>query len=113
MDPYLRKQLTQVLTFALTAASANDYGEVFVGSTATTSCRVESRIGSLERIDGTFQRTRDPYVVVETFGSASPTFEMRLWLPADPVTTAFFRRPKQIDSFVDEYGSHSHWEIQF
>lgn len=115
MDPQLKAQLRQIASYAVSTATANVYGEVSVGSVATVYCRLESRVRSMERVDGTFQATRQPLLVIDADGvSATPTFETRYWLPGTSSSSATYaRHPKFIEVVVDEYGAVQHWELEF
>ena len=114
LDPQLKGQLRQIFAYATSAATANVYGEVSVGSTATGYCRMETRVRSMEKIDGTFQATRQPLMVIDADGTVNtPTFETRYWLPGTSSgSSGFARHPKFIETCVDEYGSLSHYEIE-
>lgn len=113
LDPQLRGQLRQIIAFAVSTATANVYGEVAVGSVATAYCRREARTRSVERIDGTFQATRQPLIVLDS-DAATPTFETRYWLPGvSSNTAAYAQHPKAIEVCVDEYGKVDHWELEF
>jgi hypothetical protein len=103
------------MAYAVSSATANVYGEVGVGSTATAYCRMESRVRSMEKVDGTYQATRQPLMVIDADGeTATPTFETRYWLPGTSSgTAALARRPKFIEVCVDEYGVVEHWEVEF
>jgi hypothetical protein len=115
MDPQLKAQLRQIASYAVSSATANVYGEVGVGSVATVYCRLESRIRSMEKTDGTFQATRQPLLVLDADGdTATPTFETKYWLPGISSSTAgLARHPKFIEVVVDEYGAVQHWELEF
>lgn len=113
LDPQLKMQLRQLISFAVSTATANIYGEVTVGATATAFCRRESRTRSVERADGTFQATRTPYVVLDA-DAATPTFETRYWLPGiSTATIANARHPKYIECCIDAEGAVEHWELEF
>lgn len=113
LDPQLRAQLRQIITFAVSGATANIYGEVSVGSTATAYCRRESRTRSIERADGTFQATRTPFIVLDS-DAATPTFETKYWLPGVSSTTAAnAQHPKFIECCIDADGGVEHWELEF
>jgi hypothetical protein len=111
MDAQLKAQLKQVVSFKVSTASANSYGEINVGSTATAYCRLENRVVSVQKFDGTYQRTAEPFLVLDS-DAATPTFETRYWLPGhSPNSPGFARLPKGITPYFDEIGVLSHWEL--
>ena len=96
-----------------TTATANIYGETTVGSVATYYCRLENRIRSVERVDGTFALVRGQILFMDT-GTTTPALADRFWLPGHSVSTAAFgQHPKSIDVCVDENGAVDHWELSF
>jgi hypothetical protein len=106
-------QLNQIITFAVSTATANIYGEVVVGSTATAYCRREARTRSVERADGTFQVTRTPLIILDA-DAGTPTFETRYWLPGvSTATAANAQHPKYIECCIDAEGAVEHWELEF
>jgi hypothetical protein len=113
VDAQLKSQLRQIVTFRPSTASVNSYGEIQVGSTATAWCRLENRMVSVQKFDGTYQRTAEPYLVLDS-DVATPTFETRYWLPGhSPNSAGFARLPKGITPYPDEFGNVDHWELMF
>ena len=113
LDPQLKAQLRQIITFAVSTATANIYGEVSIGSTATAYCRREARTRSVERADGTFQVTRSPIVIMDA-DAGTPTFETRYWLPGTSTATiANAQHPRFIEVCIDADGGVDHWELEF
>lgn len=86
MDPQLAAQLKQVISYALTSATADIYGQTQVGSTATVFARVEPRVREVENDNGTFERTSH-MIVVDAVTGFTPDLGTRVWLP-NPRTTA-------------------------
>lgn len=113
MDPQLKAQLKQICAYSISSGTANAFGEVQVGSTATAKCRLESRVRSTERADGTFEVTRNPMLILAE-DATTPTFEARFWLPGTSSSTAAFaRKPKFIEPCIGERGELDHWELEF
>ena len=111
MDPQLARQLRQIATYQVSLTTANIYGETTLGSTATAYCRLESRVRHVERIDGTYEVTREPLLIIDS-SAFTPTMAMAFWLPGTPLSAAFARKPKYIEVCVDEFGGINHWEVQ-
>lgn len=113
LDPQLAAMLKQIVSVSVTSSTANVYGEIVVGSAATYYCRMESRTRTVERMDGTFEATRAPLMILDS-STFTPTFETRFWLPGNSASSAAFgRRAKHIEICVDENGAVSHWELEF
>lgn len=110
MDPQLKSQLRQLITYANSTATANAFGEVQVGSAATALVRIQPTRREYEQFDGTMERTT--HMVIMDGCSTTPTFESRFWLlEGSPNTAAMARRPKIIHPCFGEFGELDHWEI--
>lgn len=111
MDPLLKAQLKEVCSIAFTTSTANSYGEVSVASAATFFCRLEDRMRSYERQDGTFQLGYKPLLILDN-DVVGLTFNCRIWLPGDSSSTpALAVKPKHIWPVRDENGAVDHWEL--
>lgn len=114
MDPQLKTQLRQVLTYASTATV--DYaGQSQVGSPATTWARIEPRYREVP-VGSSIVEERTNHMVIcdETFPLSE--WEARgsmFWIPADPYTgtTANARRAKVVTFCYGEFGELDHVEI--
>lgn len=115
MDPQLRRQLKQICCMSFGTATANEYGEIQVGSVATFYCRLETRTRHVERMDGTFEVTRQPLLILDSTvnSTGTPDFDTRIWLPGvSPTTAAYARKAKNIHVCVDEFGRVAHYELE-
>lgn len=116
VDPQLKAQFKQVVSLAFSSATANAFGEVSVGSAATVFCRLERDEREVERPDGTLARTTHRLILdcpLAATVTATPTFDMRVWLPGDSSSTpALARRIQMLDVAVDERGNVEHFEIR-
>lgn len=112
LDPQLAGQLRQILSVEVSSGTANSFGEIQVGSVATLFCRLENRTRSVERSDGTFDRSPFPFVVIDASTSFTPTMATRVWLPGNsPSTAALARKLTSIEPVPDEMGNLEHWEL--
>lgn len=112
MDPTLKAQLKQVVTYA--APSGVDVsGQTTVGSTATLWARVEPQYREFS-VNGTVERTTHIMIFDENFPMTEyATREAQFWIPA---TTSYAaadeaRRPKLVTFCFDERGRLDHVEL--
>src|SRR3990167_3365078 len=115
LDPQLRTQLKQICVMSFGTSTANDFGEISVGSVATFYCRQEYRTRTTERSDGTYETTRDPLLVLDStvLSTGTPDFDTRIWLPGfNSGSAAYAKKAKFIEFCVDENGAVEHVEIQ-
>ena len=106
-------QLWKALQFG--TSTVNIFGEISVGSVATFYCRQESRNRSVERSDGTYENSAQPYLVLDSdvLTTGTPDFDTRVWLPGySPSTAAYGRKPKRVEFCIDVDGGVDHVEIE-
>lgn len=110
MDAQLKDQLRQVCAYAVSSATANLYGEILLGSTATAYCRLEARVRDYELETGVVGRTTH-FLVLDS-DVATPSLSTQFWLPGDsPSDATAARRPSRVHPCVGEFGELDHWEL--
>lgn len=111
MDPQLVAQLRQIVSYASSTATANVYGEVQIGSTATIYARIEPRVRIADRNDGSFLRSSHMLILAPANGF-TPDYGMRFWILGDsPNSATFARAVKSVHPCFDEDGALDHWEV--
>jgi hypothetical protein len=108
MDPQLRKQLKQIITY-VSSASINEAGQELMGSTATYWCRLENNVREIPVGSGVVEARTEHFIIMDGEWplSYSKTRSAQFLIPGEDK----YRRPKIVTFAVDEYGNRDHVEM--
>lgn len=111
MDPTLKRQLRQMITFCL-SSGLDAAGQLTTGPRQTQRARVEPYFKEVQ-VRGVQERTTHKVILDETFpATVREAIGMLLWVPEeDDPDVDPPRVPKVIKPCYGERGTLDHWEI--
>jgi hypothetical protein len=108
LDPQLKRQHNQLVSYALPTGTVNEAGEATFSTATANLMRCEPWEQVVEKWPGTFVVSSHR---LYADGSFNLTRYTRFWLPGSPVSPVLAREPVLFRALPDEYGNTSHYEF--